>query len=346
MIDRLEKLWRDVRWVILGEQVKLNEPSKPSGIRRRTMIFSLSASVLIWFILSLYENYYLSVDYPMCDLEGEEISSSCVIGLDEDSALTHPLPEAIRTTLYGPGYSLIWEQLWVRYWGDPITINSETSTLDTQLLLGLPERVSIESIVPERIDVQKEVRVERQIPIESRVTQISRPPHFFIGTPQLDPDSIQISGPASMVRQIYSWATESDTLFGVNDTIYHYVELSDSLSGLVILSHKRTMLTAVAPQYTEGQKQQVKVEIVGIPNAQSIVQLEPESVKITYQVPLSKFSETQQTDRIRALVSYGQIYADTTGRIQPTVEFPSDLMLRQVTISPSQLRYFINIGSQ
>ncbi|MCY4170539.1 MAG: hypothetical protein OXE59_01460 [Bacteroidetes bacterium] len=347
MLEKLEKLWSDVRWVILGDQARLNETSKqPSANRRRIMIFSLSASTLIWFLLSLSEYQYLSVEYPTCASKADIITPSCVIGLDADSALTHRLPETIQATLYGPGISLIIQRFRARYSRNPITINYETGTLDTQLLLRIPERVTIESIVPERINFQKEKRMERKVPIESRVTQISRPPYFFIGDLQLEPDSILISGPESMIRLIKSWPTELDTLVGVNDTVYHQVDLSDSLRGLVSLSQKRTTLTGISPQYTEGQKQQVKVEIIGIPNAQSIVQLEPESVTITYQVPLSKFSEALQEKRIRALVSYSQIFADTTGRIQPTVEFPSDLMLRQVTISPNRLRYFINIGSQ
>jgi len=346
MLDRLEKLWRDIRWIILAERSTLNEPSKPSGIRRRTMIFSLSASTLIWFLLSLSESYYLSVEYPTCASEVEEISPSCIIGLDEDSALTHRLPETIQTTLYGPGISLIRERLRASYWGNPITIDTELGNLDTQLLLQIPERVAIESITPERIDFSKEERLERRVPIASRVTHMSRPPHFFAGEAQLTPDSVQVSGPISVIRQIIAWPTEIDTLIGVKDTVYHQVDLSDSLRGIVSLSQKSTTLTGIAPQYTEGKKKQVKVEIIGIPYAQSIVQLEPASVMITYQVPLSKFSEAMQEERIRALVSYSQILSDTTGRIQPTVEFPSELMLRQVTISPSQLRYFINIGSQ
>ena len=345
MINRIEQLWRDIRFVILGDQSTLNEPSRPTEIRHRALIFSLLASVLIWFILSLSENYYLPVEYATCTADAEDFSDSCIEGLAEDSALTQPLPETIRATLYGPGISLIIQRFRARYWSNPITFNSDQATMDTQLLLRIPEQISIESILPERIEFVKEERVDRKIPIESRVEFVSQPPHFIVGLPQLNPDSVVISGPASVIGQIQSWPTQVHTLFGIQDTVQYQVNLSDSLRGLVKFDSKTTSVMGIAPSYTEGQKERVRVEIIGIPNANSIVQLEPASVTIHYQVPVSKYSEAFESELIQAFVSYSQIINDTTGHVQPTVEFPADFMLRQITVSPRQLRYYINIGS-
>jgi len=345
MIDRIGQLWKDIRYVILGDQSTLSEPSRPTEVRHRAMIFSLLASILIWFILSLSENYYLPVEYATCTAEVEDFSNSCVEGLAEDSALTQRLPETIRATLYGPGISLIIQRFRVRYWSNPITFNSDRAIIDSQLLLRIPEQISIESILPERIEFIKEERVERQIPIESRVEFISQPPYFFMDHPQLDPDSVIISGPASVIDQIQSWPTHTFTLLGVRDTVRYHVDLSDSLRGLVKLGSETTTVMGIAPAYTEGQKERVRVEIIGVPNANSIVQLEPATVTINYQVPVSKYAEAYASGLIQAFVSYSQIFNDTTGYVKPTVEFPADFMLRQITISPQQLTYYVNIGS-
>lgn len=66
MLSKLEQLWRGIRWTILGRQSTLGEQEKSSGARRRAMIFSLVASLMIWLMLSLSENYYLSVEYTTC----------------------------------------------------------------------------------------------------------------------------------------------------------------------------------------------------------------------------------------------------------------------------------------
>jgi len=346
MIDRLQQFWRDLRVVVLGDQSTLSEPSHPTEIRHRVLIFSLLASILIWFILSLSENYYLPIEYATCTAaDVEDFSGTCIEGLAEDSALTQRLPETIQATLYGSGISLIIQRFQARYWSNPITFNSDQATVDAQLLLRVPEQITIESIFPERIEFIKEERVDRRIPVESRVDFVSQPPHFFIGQPQLNPDSVVISGPASMVRQIQSWPTEPFTLLGVHDTVQVQVDLSDSLRGMVRLDSETTTVTGMAPQYTEGQKEGVRVEIVGIPNANSIVQLEPATVTINYQVPVSKYSKAYGSELIQVFVSYNQIYSDTTGHVQPTVEFPAEFMLRQIRVSPDQLRYYVNIGS-
>ena len=346
MLSKLEQLWRGIRWTILGRQSTLGEPEKSSGARRRAMIFSLAASLMIWLMLSLSENYYLSVEYMTCASQGEEISSSCISGMDEDSALVQPLPEAIRATLYGPGLNLLVQRFRARYWNSPITFDSDQGVVDTQLLLRIPEEVSIESIIPERIDFQKEARSELLVPIESRVQFVPQPPHFFVGKPQLDPDSVWVSGPVSVMNQLLTWPTKSDTIVAIGDSVRYQIDLADSLAGLVSLRTENTTVTRSSPQFTEGQREQVRVEIEGIPNANSVVQLDPESVTITYQIPLSRFLEAQQSQLIRAVISYSEIYDDTTGRVEPTVEYPEEFMLRQVTVSPERLRYFINIGSQ
>ena len=346
MLSKLEQLWRGIRWTILGRQSTLGEQEKSSGARRRAMIFSLVASIVIWLMLSLSENYYVAVEYTTCASQAEEISSPCVSGMDEDSVLVQPLPKAIRATLYGPGISLLVQRFRARYWNSPITFDSDQGVVDTQLLLRIPEEVSIESIIPERIDFQKEARGERRVPIESHVRFISQPPYFFVGEPQLDPDSVWVSGPVSVVNQLLSWPTKPDTIVAVGDSVHFRVNLADSLTGLISLRTKNTTVIRSSPQFTEGQKEQVRVEIEGIPNANSVVQLDPESVTITYQIPLSKFLEAQQSQLIRAVISYSKIYDDTTGRVEPAVEYPEEFMLRQVTVSPDRLRYFINIGSQ
>ncbi len=346
MLDRLEQIWRGIRWVILEDRSTLGDSDKPSGIRRRAMIFSLAASVLIWLLLSLSENDYLPVEYVTCASEWNEESPSCIAELDEDSALVQPLPEIIRATLYGPRLSLLVQHLRSRYWSSPITFSSDAGVLETQMVLRIPEEVSVETVVPERIYFQKEARIERRIPIESRVMFISEAPHLFAGDYRLDPDTVLVSGPASVVGQIASWPTEADSIFGTSDTVQYQVHLEDSLGGIVRLATKQTTVSRLAPRYTEGQKERVKVEVEGITNTSNAVQLDPEYVTVTYQVPLAKFSEARQSPQIRVYVSYAQIYNDTTGNVVPAVDYPSELMLRQVTVSPGRLRYFINIGSQ
>ncbi len=346
MLNRLEQLWNGIRWVVLGRESTLTEPTKPIGGRRWVMMFSLVASILVWLVLSLLEDYSLSVEYITCATESQEINSVCVSGLEEDSALAQPLPRTILATLEGSGINLIEERRRARSESTPILFSSDQGVLETQSLLKIPAEVNIESIVPQTIDLRKEAKSERLIPIESRVMFSTQPPYFLIGEPKLTPDSVRASGPVSVISHLVSWPTEQDTTGYTNGTITHQVALDDSLAGLVRLSTSETVVTQIISQYTEGQNERVRVEIEGIPNPSSAVQLDPESVTITYQVPLSKFPLASQSSQIRAIVSYAQIYDDTTGLIVPRIEFPPDLMIREYTVSPNQLRYFINIGSQ
>lgn len=308
------------------------------------MFFSLAASIFLWGMLSLSENYYLPVEYPTCAVL--DISPVCVTGLDKDSALIHPLPKTIYTTLYGPGISLLVQRFRANFWNSPITFDADAGGLETHVLLRIPADVTIESILPLKIDFQKEKKVERQVPIVPRVTYLSRSPRFFTGKSQLNPDSVRISGPASMVYQIESWPTNPDTIIALRDTVHYQVHLLDTLTGLITLNTKKTIITKLSPQYTEGYREQMRAEIDGIPYANNAVQLDPEFVTIRYQVPLSKFLEAQQSQQIRVIVPYAQIYSDTTGRIEPKIEYPSDLLLRQISVTPDRLRYFVNIGPQ
>ena len=72
--------------------------------------------------------------------------------------------------------------------------------------------------------------------------------------------------------------------------------------------------------------------------AAAISSLRAETVR--YRVLLSDFKKAETAPDFFATVRYDDIRRDTSGRVQPFLNLPSGVVLRDVKFSPPSLRYY------
>lgn len=287
-------------------------------------------AVVLWFTLSIRETYTIQVEMP-----------TQVVNLPDDQALTVLPPATVQVQVSGEGFDLFG----LRFNPPTLLIDGQADDVTLQDLVVLPQGLSSEGVLPRTFVVQKETRISRKIPIRLRAVVAPAEAHDFFAEPFLTPDSIVVSGAASIINTLKAWPTEVFRRTGVQDSLVMALSLVDTLDGLVEKSHAQTILTAVAPEYTEDSRV-LRVGVAGVPTTQLVVQLEPPSVRVTYRVPLSQFEQAHDAEDFLATVSYNVIRADTTGRVRPRINFPAGVSLLNVDISPSTLRYYERLVEQ
>jgi hypothetical protein len=259
-----------------------------------------------------------------------------VENLPEDQALRSLPPPSVRVQVQGEGLQLL------RLFYNPPTIPINAATEQINLALALPElpkNVRTEGVSPSFIELQKERRITRKVPVQLRADIDPAETYDLLGPPRIRPDSIDVTGARSVIGTLSYWPTVATTFSGLRDSLLATVLLADTLSGLVAPSARTVSVFAVAEQFSEGSRE-LQVDVQGLPSSEKYVVLDPPTVEVRYWAPVSQHRAIEQAADFYAMVSYEDIRTDTTGRVKPQLNEPSNVVLRDVEIDPPMLRYY------
>ncbi len=302
-----------------------------SGRRGTAIAVCILTSALLWFVFSLQKTYSLALDLP-----------TAVVNLPAGQALAELPPRNVRVQVRGEGVSLF--RIYYNRPAVPIDAGREVVNLDATPA-DLLRNLTLESVRPRTYIVRTDERITRRIPIRLRAKINTPNTHELIDIPRTIPDSVTVSGAASVVDAIAYWPTVSIVRNGLVDSIAVQVSLVDSLVGLVERDIDRTILVAVAREFT-GAEREVDVILEGAPSSGKLVTLEPSSLKVTYRVLLTEFNQSLRAPNFFATVRYEDIRSDTTGRVKPHLFLPDNLHIRDVQFFPSSLRYYNYLVSE
>lgn len=295
------------------------------GPRRKGLVITVCilASVLLWFTFAIRETYTRILVFP-----------TEVRGVPVDEALADLPPVSVRAQVEGEGIQLI------RLYYDPpvIPIDATSETVDLAVLApDVVRNVRLDAIMPRTVVIYREPRIERWLPIRSRLSVRTPDGHHVIGGLVLEPDSVLVSGAVSVVRGLHSWPTATLTINSRKDTLSVSAPLSDSLAGLVRLSETSVSVMGQVREFTEGTRL-VDVYVLDAPAGQR-VSLEPARVRITFQTPLAGYDAAMSAE-MWATVPYLAIRSDLTGSVAPIPALPDGIVFRQVRVDPPVVRYF------
>lgn len=314
---------------LLGFLTRRREGSG-DGKERKGLAITIATlvSTLLWFTFSMRETY-----------SGLILLPTQVVNIPSSEALTQLPPPTVRVQVEAEGLDLIRLRL-----NPPVVrINGERDEIVLrEAVTEVLQHVNLQSVSPSTFTLQKERRITRRVPIALQADIRTPAGYDLIAPPAVVPDSVTISGAASIVLGIDAWPTRPFVVEDLRDTLMTRVMLSDTLDGLVLRDIQATTLTAIAQQFTEGVRE-IDVTVIGEPSSQRLVTLDPATVRVTYRVLVSQYNEALRAMDFFATVSFDEIRADTTGSIRPNIHLPEGLVLRDVEVDPPMLRYYQRI---
>ena len=300
----------------------------PPRNRGWVIAFCVLASCLLWFTFSMRETYSQFFDFP-----------TEVLAPPPGQALSELPPRTIRVQVEGEGIQLL-----RLYYNPPtVVLDASKDEIDLQVLTAeIAGNVRHESVAPASIVIRKEERVTRTVPIRPRLHLDLESGFELVGPIHVSPDSVTISGAASIVNRVNAWPTRPVERPAVRDTVNaSSVALSDTLTGLVTLDVQNVAVRADVLRFTSGSRV-IEVRVADEPGGDTFT-FEPPTTTVTYKVPILQFDRAEETDDFYAYVPYEEILSDTTGNVYPQVKWPDNLLLREVHIFPNAFRYYRNL---
>lgn len=306
---------------------QLSSSGRDGSSKGIAIFLSIVASILIWFMISMRESYSVVRNFP-----------TTVVNIPKDRALRSPPPAEVRVQLEGRG----WQLLKLITSPQKIRLDASTPTVDLYRATAesLPSDVRPQSVSPPEIRLRMEERAFRRLPVEIVADIKTVEPYDLVHPVRALPESVAVAGAASIVASLDGWKTKPFERDKVNESFSEYVPLSDTLKGLIDLDFSNVLLEAEVAEFTENQRL-LDVKVIDAPAAANRYELMPDRVSIRYTVPITQFEASAISDSFYATVPYPLIVADTTGRVQPNIHIPADMVVKDLVVETPRLQYYV-----
>lgn len=309
---------------------KSDEYENESFGRERIIVFILALilAFALWLMVNLSREYTLNIEFPIR-----------LGAVPADKALVEELPQSTAVSVTGEGWKLI------NLYNNPTPINIDINDDEVNLLEQIQQQmnamlnINIQKVQPQYISVQLADRVTKKVPVRSAVTVDFKNQFDLVSQPSIKPDSITISGAASLVEDIEMWKTESVQIGNVAADISEVVPLQ-APGKLLTLSHNEVAFKAEVAQYTEGEVQ-ANITTRNLPPGR-VVSYSPLSIRVKYDVPINEYADVQDIDPFEVYVTFQQILEDSTGFVTPQIEEKSDKYHAKLrSFQPRRVAYFM-----
>ena len=313
---------------------------KPERLKkdRRIVVFliCLLIATILWFLNALSKNYTTTVSY-----------SVKYNNPPENLFLANDPPDRLNLEVQAHGFSLLRQKL--SFSVSPIILNlsaiknaedaeETTFSVETEnLIRRVSEQVSSEisvlNIEPKIIRLVFDSLKSKMVPVTADVNLQFTPQFFLNGDIQIQPDSVQLTGPAGII----------DTVDSLKTKPYTFEELKSQVDLMAPVVHpektkvvpKKINLKIPVERFTE-KRMKVPVQVLNVPENINI-KIFPSEVEVSFLIGLSDYENISSTD-FDIVADYSS--AENKEVLEVVVMERPDF-IQQLRISPPNVEYLI-----
>ena len=288
-------------------------------------LFCLISALFFWFYISLESQFEYAAAVPLR-----------VVNPPEGWMLLEPLPSSVMVAFRGSGRSFVS----VRFRESVLDVdmrnirNNARIPLTADMIKNLPTGVRVMSVLsPEEITVRWDRLAERRVPVVSRIELSPADGYTLVGDIRLQPDSIRIVGPQSILDSILTVQTEKRVLEGLIQEVEDKVPLEPVSDEVLHFSARTVRFRADVQRIGERWMRGIAVEAVNVPEGVQ-VKVVPSVLSIKIQGGADLLAQVGPED-IQATVNFADRDRYAGKRIPALIRIPKDVAFSEV-----EPRYF------
>lgn len=315
--------------------VEKNNKRLKANLKIRMFLVFLVLSLLFWTLIKLSKAYTTDVvfDVNYKNIPANKVFQSSVISeitASVKSSGFNLLKYKINRKKLNIDLSGFSYKSGLTYYYLP---NNHLSELRFQLTVDSSiERISIDTIF-----VSLGQNKVKKVPVELNAEIQFKLGYNFVGEILMQPDSVLVSGPASLIDTIYKVVTHEISLKEVSGNIERNVSIHSFNNENVILSNSQVELFAEIDRFTEGTLN-VTFEVINIPDDVKIITF-PKEVAVIYKVGLSNFSKIT-TENMKVVCDFKQTEEHNQDYMIPALLEQSSL-ISSVRFVPAKIEFLI-----
>ncbi len=255
------------------------------------LIFVL-ISTIFWLLNQLEKEYETDVTFPVR-----------YINFPEDKILVNDLPKHFDIRVQGYGYKLVEYKISNTFLPFVIDVNSLTLRLHSRqdyvklysLTRNLSDKIEqqisselqILSIQPDTLFFDFADRINKRVPVLSKINAIPATQYMIKNGVEINPDSITISGANPIIDTIQQVFTQKIELNNLNKDYSNQVPLQKI--NHVDFSDKEVEILISVEKFTEGNIK-VPIELKNVPDS-LILRTFPNEITVSYFIALSNYDK-------------------------------------------------------
>lgn len=294
------------------------------------IIISFFFAVFLWLYINLSQTYTINK------------TAKLDFNLNKNQAIASELPDSVELMLRGKGWDLF--LLYLRG-KSTLTIDLTGYRKDVKLNLlqnlqdngELPSSISVLNVNPQFIDLAFDNVTSRKVPIKNNVKVIPKDGYIIVGSPQIQPDSVKITGALSVINRIRALGTELLKIENVSSDFVREVKIVDTSNKNIKIEPDRVTVSYKIELAAEKSFDNITVNVKNIPDDREVL-LIPPKIKIFIRGGVETLAKVLVED-ISAEIDYKTIEEDKLGYVIPEIKLPPDIIL--IKLEPEKLQYII-----
>ncbi len=259
--------------------------SSAGSSRTVGVLLSIALAAVLWLLNTLSKSY--ETDIPV-NLDWTNSS--------KENVVVNRLPERAFFLVQATGWKLLFESFQTRTLRLDLTTFGNRKLVVTQYYLpafgaDLPRDLRLISIQPDSILLETEAVARKKVPLLLRADLDFAPFCGLTESSVLVPDSVWVSGPASLVNSMFFWPTEKISQSNVNQTLMGQVSVLQSARLNISVDPGQVAYKIPVDRYTE-----MSMAIPLTPLPESGMSLIPDQVEVSFQVPMGRYESIRKED--------------------------------------------------
>jgi YbbR domain-containing protein len=294
-----------------------------------TISLIVAFSVLLWIFVSFDGEFSISLNLP-----------TQVINVPEDHSISFISSDDISISLKGQGWQLAQHTLGrdpKYYIPSPTEVGEREITLRNALVVNswLSSTLQLAEITPEKIIVAMEPTKSKKVEIIPVLSMGYKAGYGLVSPIKIDPDSVMVTGPESIIDQINIINTEGKILSNLENE--SSIVLQVVTPKYTFASTNECSVNFDVQKIVDKTFDDLVIDTKNIPSRYELI-VAPTRLSIILRGGISILSRLKNED-LNVYVKFEQAINDTSGAIEPIIEIPEFTSL--VDIKPSRLEYII-----
>lgn len=315
-------------------------------IDHRFFIFSffLLISTIFWILNALSKDYTTLIEYPVRYTH-----------LPENKILLGNLPKVLQLKVKGYGFTLLKRNLERSPNPIQLSVNTfyqqhlaekeivefyiKTNTLEDIISNQLRD-IELVDISPDSIEFKFVKEVSKKVPVLPDISLRFRQQYMRKSQIALEPDSVLVSGPKTIVEEFDTLKTEYREFRDIDKTIETKLALKQHAG--ISYSSDSVKLTVPVESFIEGQLK-IKIKVENLPS-NLMLKVFPNYTMVSYLVGFSDWEKIKEAD-FEAVVDYNDIdYTrdDMKSKLKVKLSKVSDFVIpNSVSYYPRKVEYIL-----
>ncbi|MCB9207122.1 MAG: hypothetical protein H6610_04265 [Ignavibacteriales bacterium] len=286
-------------------------------------------SVLLWIFVSFSGDFSISLNLPIQ-----------VIDVPENYSVSSVSANEVAISLKGQGWQLAQHTLGRDpkfFIPSPLELGQKDISARNVLHANswLASTLQLVEISPEKIQITVEQTKSKKVEIVPVLALSYKPGYGLVSPIIIEPDSIEIVGPKSIIDDINIINTKNKALSNLEEKTS--INLGVEIPRFISTDVNDCSISFEVQKIVDKTFENLVVDTKRIPSRYELI-LSPLKINVVVRGGINQLSKMKNED-LNVYVKFEQAINDTSGAIEPIIEIPEFTSL--VDVKPNRLEYII-----